>query len=105
GSETSRWTETSPRPFKCTLPAEWQRPESSARRSHALRGLIAASSCLRSSDSDTFEREQTPLVVETEQAVRAEAVGGDDAMARRNETEAVASTECSGRPLRARIPR
>ena len=39
--------------------------------------MIAASSWRRSSESDTLEGEETPLVVGAECGVRAEAVGGD----------------------------
>ena len=64
------------------VPAEWKRPESSASRSQSDAGAIRASSRRRSSESDMLERQQPPLVRAAERAVPAEAVGGDDAVAR-----------------------
>src|SRR5439155_11728091 len=103
GSPTSRWTETSPRPLRCTLPAEWKSPESSARRSHSLRGVIAASSCRRSSESDTFEQQQSLLVTGPEGAVGPQAVRGDHAVAGDHDAEAVTCAERSCRALRPRV--
>src|ERR687884_645628 len=85
------------------LPAEWNRPESSASRSQSLLGAIPASSLRRSSESDTFERQQPPLVLEPERPVRAEAGGRDDAMTRDDDREPVQGAERPGRGLRTRV--
>src|SRR3954447_10538637 len=95
--EKSRCTATSPRPRRCALPATWKSPESSARRSQSESGAICASSLRRSSESDTLELQETPLVAEPERPVRAQACRAHHAMARHEETEAVARTERAGR--------
>src|SRR5262249_3930627 len=101
--ETSRWTSTLPRPRRWARPATWKRPESSASRSHSFMGAIAASSSRRSSESDiAFEREQAALVAEAVGAVRAEAAGGDDAVARNEDGEAASRAEAPGRTRRTR---
>ena len=69
GSATSRWTENSPAPRRCRLPAVWKRPESSASRSQSRRGAIAASSRRTSSESGTLELQQPALVVDAERPV------------------------------------
>src|SRR4051794_22873698 len=97
--ETSRWTSTLPRPRRCARPATWKRPESSASRSHSFAGAIAASSSRRSSESAMFvalEREQAPLVPGAVGAVRAEAAGRDDAMARDEDREMAVRAEAPG---------
>src|SRR5207237_618045 len=96
----SRWTATSPRPRRCTLPATWKSPESSARRSQSDSGAIAASSLRRSSES-TFELQQPALVLDAIRPVRAEVACGDDAMTRDEQAEAVARAEASRRTRRA----
>src|SRR2546421_4010248 len=99
----SRWTDTSPRPRRCTVPAAWKRPESSASRSHSCRGAIAASSLRRSSESDMLEGEQPALVVRPMRAVRAEPRRRHDAMAGHDHGEAVVGAEAPGGPLGARV--
>src|SRR3954452_6664027 len=96
--EKSRCTATSPRPRRCALPATWKSPESSARRSQSESGAICASSLRRSSERDTLELQEAPLVAQPERSVRAQAGGAHDAMARHEETEAVASAEGARRP-------
>src|SRR5205823_6060290 len=95
--ETSRWTSTLPRPRRCARPATWKRPESSASRSHSLLGEIAASSSRRSSESAiALECEQAPLVAGAVGAVRAEAAGGDDAVARNDDREVAQRADGTG---------
>src|SRR6185295_13324313 len=88
-SARSRCTETSPRPRRWMLPAVWKRPESSASRSQSLRGAMPASSLRRSSESDTFEGEQSLLVLDAERAVRADPVRTDDTVAGNDDAEPV----------------
>src|SRR5206468_1660568 len=103
--ETSRWTSTLPRPRRCARPATWKSPEISASRSHSRAGAIAASSSRKSSESVgiALQREKAPFVAGAVGAVRAEAAGGDHAVARDEDREPVARTEaacgprCSGR--------
>src|SRR5438132_1837392 len=90
---TSRWTATSPRPRRWTLPAAWNRPDSSASLSQSLRGAIAASSFRRSSERDTFELQEASFVLQAEAAVAAETVGGDDSVAWEDERVAVLRAE------------
>src|SRR5437763_954699 len=77
------------------LPAAWKSPDNSASRSQVFAGAIAASSLRRSSESDTFELQQTALVLDAERSVRADAVCGNDAVTRNDEWVAVV---CAERP-------
>src|SRR5207253_6110770 len=67
------------------LPAAWKSPDNSASRSQVFAGAIAASSLRRSSESDTFELQQTALVLDAERSVRADAICGNDAVTRNDE--------------------
>src|SRR5581483_11788389 len=100
----SRCTDSFPRPRRWTEPAAWKSPESSASRSQSRSGAIPASSSRSSSASIAvaLEREQPPLVLEPERAVRAEAGRADDPVARDEEPEPVASAEAAGRARCAR---
>src|SRR5206468_6478374 len=86
------------------LPAVCARPESSESRSQSRAGLIPASSFRSSSDSDTFELQQSPLVLHAERSVRPDPVSAHDAMARHDEREPVARAESPRRALRPRPP-
>src|SRR4051812_23257358 len=103
-SLTSRWSVTSPRPRRCSRPAEWKRPDSSARRSQSSVGATRASSRLTSSESDMFEREEAALVAGAEEPITAEPTRADHAMAGDKNAEAVLRAECSGGPRRSRAP-
>src|SRR5438034_4898533 len=86
----------------CKLPAVCARPESSESRSQSRSGLIPASSFRSSSDSDTFELQETALVVDAERAIRAEPVGRHDAVTGNDDREPVPSAERSRCTLRVR---
>src|SRR6185369_16124812 len=75
--------------------------EISASRQQRRRGAIAASSSRRSSEKDMLERQQAPFVVDSERAVAADPVGGDDAVARHERREPVLGTERPRGPGRA----
>src|SRR5581483_10099458 len=96
--ETSRWTSTLPRPRRCARPATWNRPESSASRSHSSMGAIAASSSRSSSDSFgiPLEGKQTPLVAGAVRAIRTETPRGDDSMARDEDRKVAVRAEAPG---------
>ena len=64
---------------------------------------MRASSLRRSSESDTFERQQAALVVEPKRSVRAQAIRGDDAVTRHDDREAVPCAERAHSTLRARM--
>src|SRR6266568_9487706 len=87
------------------LPAAWKRPESSASLSQSVRGAIAASSLRRSSDSDTFELQEPPLVLRSETAVRTEAGCRNDTVARQDERKAIVRAERSRCTLCVRVTR
>src|SRR5262245_48699438 len=100
----SRWRKSSPRPRRCRRPAEWKSPESSASLSQSAVGATWASSRLTSSESDTLEREEPPLVAGAKRAVAAEAARGDHAVARHEDAVVVLRAERAGRARRARRP-
>src|SRR6187397_1816541 len=104
GLDTSRWSEIRPPPRKWTLPAVRTSAESSARRQHAFRGSIPASSARTSSES-MLEIEKAPFVLGAERPVAAEAARGDHAMIRHDEGEAVLRAERAGGSLRVRVAR
>lgn len=66
---------------------------------------MAASSCRRSSESDTFELQQTSFVLHAQRAVRADACCGDNAVTGNDQAEAVVGAERSGGALGARVAR
>src|SRR5690242_10218961 len=84
------------------MPAVWKSAESSASLQQRRRGAIAASSSRRSSEKDTLERQQAPLVLDPERPVAADAVRRDDAVARDERRQPVARAERARRPCRAR---
>src|SRR5437763_1737547 len=100
---TSRWSETSPWPRRCRLPAVWKSAESSASRSQRRTGAIAASSLRTSSESDILELQEPALVPAAERAVRAEPVCGHHPVARNEDRQPVAGTEGAGRTLGVRV--
>src|SRR5215204_2194736 len=65
---------------------------------------MAASSCLRSSESDTFEGQESLLVLEPERAVRAQPVRPNHAVAGHDDPVAVACAEASCGTLGTWIP-
>ena len=103
--------QTSPRPSRCSRPAKWKSADSSASRSHSRSGAIAASSVRTSSENDTLELQEPPLVAGAERAVRAEPVRADDAVAGHDDPEAVRGADRADAPAarsggrRARRPR
>ena len=96
----SRCTATSPRPSRCTLPAEWKSPTAPRAGRSRASARSRASSLRSSSESDTLELQQPPLVLDAERSVRADAAGGDDAVARHDEREPVLGAERARGALR-----
>ena len=62
---------------------------------------MAASSCRRSSESDTLELQEASLVLHAQRAVGAESSRGDHAVTGDDQTEAVVGAERSGGALSA----
>src|SRR5204863_7069955 len=95
----SRCSETSPRPRKWSRPAKWKSADSSASRSHSRSGATAASSARTSSENDTLELQEPPLVGRAERAVGPETTDGDDAVARDDQREPVRRAHGTDRTL------
>ena len=101
-SATSRWTENSPCPSRCRLPAVWKSPESSASRSQSLLRLDRRRARGgRPQRAACFELQQASLVVEAERCRTSRA----RRRRRRGGTGRSAAAGCARRSVRPRAAR